>query len=95
MVVSSETKFGDLSLVASYTLTSVDGSGEIIKVEGAHVMVPGNMVEYKSGFNCYLLFKIIDRTTVYFEDPKPKDMFPMVYELFYQEIAGDGGQSTR
>ena len=95
MVVSSETKFGDLSLVASYTLTSVDGSGEIIKVEGAHVMVPGNMVEYKSGFNCYLLFKIIDRTTEYFEDPKPKDMYPMAYELIYQEIAGDGGQSTR
>ena len=54
-----------------------------------------NMVEYKSGCNCYLLFKIIDRTTEYFEDPKPKDMYPMAYELIYQEIAGDGGQSTR
>lgn len=58
-------------------------------------MVPGNMVEYKSGFNCYLLFKIIDRTNEYFEDLKAKDMFPMAYELIYQEIAGDGGQTTR
>lgn len=95
MVISPEMKFGELNLFASYTLDATDGSGEIIKVEGVRVTVPENAVEYKSGHNCYLLFKIIDRSADFFEEPEPKYFYPMVYEVLYEEIVGDDGQTTR
>lgn len=93
--VAPETHFGALSLVASYTLIAIDGSNETIKVENVSVTIPENTVVYKSGYNCYLMFKISDKTTSYTnypELPDPKDMFPMGYELIYIENV-NGGQT--
>lgn len=45
-----------------YTLTSLDGSGEIIKVKNARAIVPTQYVQWKSNTAYTYLFKISDNT---------------------------------
>ncbi|MBQ0046669.1 MAG: hypothetical protein KBT33_04040 [Prevotellaceae bacterium] len=45
-----------------YTLTSTDGSGEVIKVKNARAVVPTQYVKWKSNYAYTYLFKISDKT---------------------------------
>jgi len=71
-----------LSLKVDYTLTSTDGSGEVIKVYGATATVPANYTQWKENFAYTYLFKISDKTngsTV--DDPEgPKGLYPITFD---------------
>lgn len=55
----------NLNLRVNYTLESIDGSGETIKVKGATAQVPSIYTQWKSGFAYTYLFKISDKTNGY------------------------------
>ena len=52
----------NLNLRVDYTLESIDGSGEEIKVKNAKAQVPSIYAQWKSGFAYTYLFKISDKT---------------------------------
>lgn len=54
-----------LTLKVDYTLTSIDGSGETIKVVGAKAVVPAIYAQWKPGYAYTYLFKISDNTNGY------------------------------
>jgi len=64
----------NLNLRVDYTLESIDGSGETIKVRGATAQVPSIYTQWKSGFAYTYLFKISDKTnghTGYYDPTNP------------------------
>ena len=66
----------NLNLRVNYTLESIDGSGEEIKVKGATAQVPGIYTKWKPGFAYTYLFKISDKTNGYtgaYDPTKPDD----------------------
>lgn len=52
----------ELNLKVDYTLVSIDGSGETIKVTGASAKVPANYGVWKANYAYTYLFKISDNT---------------------------------
>ena len=52
----------NLNLRVNYTLESIDGTGEIIKVKGATAQVPSIYTQWKAGYAYTYLFKISDKT---------------------------------
>lgn len=55
-------KVGDLTLKVDYTLESIDGSGEEIKVTGATAVVPGKYTNWEPNYAYTYIFKISDKT---------------------------------
>ena len=53
---------GDLTLKVDYTLESIDGSGETIKVTGATAVVPGKYTNWEPNYAYTYIFKISDKT---------------------------------
>ena len=53
---------GDLTLKVDYTLESIDGSGEEIKVTGATAVVPGKYTYWEPNYAYTYIFKISDKT---------------------------------
>ena len=53
---------GDLTLKVDYTLESIDGSGEEIKVTGATAVVPGKYTNWEPNYAYTYIFKISDKT---------------------------------
>ena len=53
---------GDLTLKVDYTLESIDGSGETIKVTGATAVVPEKYTNWEPNFAYTYIFKISDKT---------------------------------
>lgn len=62
-----------MKLYVDYTLTSTDGSGEIIKVKHASAKVPANFTNWKPNFAYTYLFKISDNTNGTTGDPTDPD----------------------
>lgn len=54
-----------LTLKVDYTLISIDGTGETIKVVGAKAVVPAIYTQWKPGYAYTYLFKISDNTNGY------------------------------
>lgn len=55
-------KVGALTLKVDYTLESIDGSGETIKVTGATAVVPEKYTNWESNYAYTYIFKISDKT---------------------------------
>lgn len=55
-------KVGDLTLKVDYTLESIDGSGEEIKVTGATAVVPAKYTNWEPNYAYTYIFKISDKT---------------------------------
>lgn len=53
---------GDLTLKVDYTLESIDGSGETIKVTGATAVVPEKYTNWEPNYAYTYIFKISDKT---------------------------------
>lgn len=56
------TKVGALTLKVDYTLESIDGSGETIKVTGATAVVPEKYTNWEPNYAYTYIFKISDKT---------------------------------
>jgi len=83
-----------LNLKVDYTLLSVDGSRETIKVTGAKAMVPAAYAQWKSGYAYTYLFKISDKTNgVTNPDLGPEGLYPITFDAVVIE-SEDGVQET-
>lgn len=83
-----------LNLKVDYTLLSVDGSGETIKVTGATAMVPAAYAQWKSGYAYTYLFKISDKTNGKTNPGMdPVGLYPITFDAVVIE-SEDGVQET-
>ena len=83
-----------LNLKVDYTLLSVDGSGETIKVTGASAMVPAAYAQWKSGYAYTYLFKISDKTNGQTgTGTTPEGLYPITFDAVVIE-SEDGVQET-
>jgi len=97
----------NLNLRVNYTLESIDGSGETIKVQGATAQVPSIYTQWKPGFAYTYLFKISDETNGYtgIYDPTkpdvattesgPEGLYPITFDAVVVNAEdGDNTQET-
>lgn len=88
LTIPSETKFGDLYFAANFTLVATDGSGEVINIKDASATIPEGTIEYKSGYDCTIIFKICDVTTPYYNFDA-KEIFQLRADaIVYESIDG-------
>ena len=93
LTIPSETKFGDLYFAANFTLVATDGSGEVINIKDASATIPEGTIEYKSGYDCTIIFKICHVTTPYNPDANynfdAKEIFQLRADaIVYESIDG-------
>lgn len=69
-----------LSLKVDYTLTSTDGSGEVINVYGATASVPANYTQWKENFAYTYVFKISDKTNGSTTPDGPEGLYPITFD---------------
>ena len=83
-----------LKLKVDYTLLSVDGSRETIKVTGASAVVPAAYAQWKSGYAYTYLFKISDKTNGKTNPGMdPVGLYPITFDAVVIE-SEDGVQET-
>ena len=84
-----------LELRIDYTLLSIDGSGEEIKVHGATAYVPAIYAAWKSNYAYTYIFKISDNTNGWTStvDTDPAGLYPITFDAVVME-AQDYTQST-
>ena len=83
---------GYLTLKVDYTLESIDGSGEEIKVKGATAVVPGIYTKWQPNFAYTYIFKISDKTNGSTGTPgtDPAGLYPIVFDA----VVTEGIQNT-
>lgn len=87
-------KVGALTLKVDYTLESIDGSGETIKVTGATAVVPEKYTNWEPNFAYTYIFKISDKTngsTGGADDPA--GLYPITFDAIVTETE-TGKQET-
>lgn len=87
-------KVGALTLKVDYTLESIDGSGEEIKVTGATAVVPEKYTNWEPNFAYTYIFKISDKTngsTGGADDPA--GLYPITFDAIVTETE-TGKQET-
>lgn len=92
--VLSGTTVGELTLKVDYTLESIDGSGEEIKVTGATATVPAAYTNWQPNYAYTYIFKISDKTnggTGTGDDPK--GLYPITFDAIVT-VTEDGLQET-
>lgn len=82
---------GDMTLYVTYTLTSLDGSGEKIVVKGATAKVPASYNMWKNNFAYTYIFKISDNTngstgTI---ETDPAGLYPITFDACVMEESSD------
>lgn len=84
-----------LELRVDYTLLSVDGSGEEIKVHGATAFVPAIYAAWKPNYAYTYIFKISDNTNGWTSivDSDPTGLYPITFDAVVLETE-DNTQST-
>ena len=84
-----------LELRVDYTLLSIDGSGEEIKVHGAKAFVPAIYAQWKSNYAYTYLFKISDNTNGWTSTvtDDPAGLYPITFDAIVMETQ-DYTQST-
>ena len=93
-VVLPGTTVGDLTLKVDYTLESIDGSGEEIKVKGATAVVPEIYTKWQPNFAYTYIFKITDQTNGSTgTGTDPAGLYPITFNAVVTET-GDGIQQT-
>ena len=84
-------KVGFLTLKVDYTLESIDGSGEEIKVKGATAVVPGIYTKWQPNFAYTYIFKISDQTNGSTgTGTDPAGLYPIVFDA----VVTEGIQNT-
>ena len=96
----------NLNLRVNYTLESIDGSGETIKVKGATAQVPSIYTQWKAGYAYTYLFKISEKTNghtgVYDPlqpddttlNPDPAGLYPITFDAMVVDDEEDVTQET-
>lgn len=87
-------QIGNLTLKVDYTLESIDGSGETIKVTGATAVVPAKYTNWEPNYAYTYIFKISDRTngsTGGKDDPA--GLYPITFDAIVTETE-TGKQET-
>ncbi len=84
-----------LELRIDYTLESIDGSGETIKVYGATAFVPAIYAAWKPNYAYTYIFKISDNTNGWTStvETDPKGLYPITFDAVVLETE-DYTQST-
>ena len=84
-----------LELRVDYTLLSIDGSGEEIKVHGAKAFVPAIYAQWKSNYAYTYIFKISDNTNGWTSTvtDDPAGLYPITFDAIVMETQ-DYTQST-
>ena len=88
-------KVGDLTLKVDYTLESIDGSGEEIKVTGATAVVPEKYTNWEPNYAYTYIFKISDKTNGSTGTPgtNPAGLYPITFDAIVTETE-TGKQET-
>ena len=86
---------GDLTLKVDYTLESIDGSGEEIKVTGATAVVPAKYTNWEPNYAYTYIFKISDKTNGSTGTPgtNPAGLYPITFDAIVTETE-TGKQET-
>lgn len=85
---------GPLTLKVDYTLVSIDGSGETIKVTGATAVVPAKYTNWEPNYAYTYIFKISDKTNGSTGgDKDPKGLYPITFDAIVTETE-TGKQET-
>lgn len=86
---------GDLTLKVDYTLESIDGSGEEIKVTGATAVVPEKYTKWEPNYAYTYIFKISDKTNGSTGTPgaNPAGLYPITFDAIVTETE-TGKQET-
>lgn len=93
-VFPMETNDHVLNLKVNYLLTSIDGSGEQIRVTGANAVVPVEFAKWKPNYAYTYLFKISDNTNGYTNpDLGPAGLYPITFDACLVNTE-DGMQQT-
>lgn len=88
-------KVGALTLKVDYTLESIDGSGEEIKVTGATAVVPEKYTNWEPNYAYTYIFKISDKTNGSTGTPgtNPAGLYPITFDAIVTETE-TGKQET-
>lgn len=85
---------GDLTLKVDYTLESIDGSGETIKVTGATAVVPEKYTNWEPNYAYTYIFKISDKTNGSTGGGNdPAGLYPITFDAIVTETE-TGKQET-
>lgn len=82
--IDQNVNFVPIHFIVSFKLIATDGSGEVITVNSVPVNIPENLIEYRSGNNCAILFNI------HYES-EWDDIFYITTDVFYERPGGGGG----
>ena len=87
-------QIGNLTLKVDYTLESIDGSGETIKVTGATAVVPAKYTNWEPNYAYTYIFKISDKTNGSTGgDKDTKGLYPITFDAIVTETE-TGKQET-
>lgn len=88
-------KVGALTLKVDYTLESIDGSGEEIKVTGATAVVPEKYTNWEPNYAYTYIFKISDKTngSTGTSGTNPAGLYPITFDAIVTETE-TGKQET-
>lgn len=95
--VLPNTATGDvLELRVDYTLESIDGSGEEIKIHGAKAFVPATYTVWKPNYAYTYIFKISDNTNGWtsITDTDPAGLYPITFDAIVLDAEDGGKQAT-
>lgn len=90
----SATTAAPILIKCDYTLTSVDDSGETIKVTGATAAIPAAFSKWEANTRYTYLFKISQNTNGYTgDDPTKAGLYPITFDAFVKKST-DAMQGT-
>ena len=95
--VLPNTAAGDvLELRVDYTLVSIDGSGEEIKIHGAKAFVPATYTVWKPNFAYTYIFKISDNTNGWTSttETDPTGLYPITFDAIVTEAIDSNNEQT-
>lgn len=95
--VLPNTATGDvLELRVDYTLVSIDGSGEEIKIHGAKAFVPATYTVWKPNYAYTYIFKISDNTNGWtsITDTDPAGLYPITFDAIVTEAVDANNEQT-
>ena len=96
MLPYEETTQNNLELRVDYTLVSLDGNGETIKVYGAHAFVPSIYARWKPGYAYTYIFKISDNQNGWTNPSlvNRAGLFPITFDAVSLSDEDTGQQTT-
>jgi len=95
----SSTDAAPLTLRVNYTLKSIDGSGETIKIYGAKAVVPAKYTVWQPNYAYTYIFKISDNTNGWTSPDASTDntdpgLFPITFDAVVAQATDASGEQT-